>query len=137
MKCPRDGTELAKVELDQLGIELDKCHKCDGIWCDRSEFLRLRDSRLVEVEETLEVKYGDPEFVEGQTEGHMLCPTCDGGRLARHSGRAGIGRRLPRLARAPVDRVDRRGLLTSNVGRSRAVDLDDEAGVGAEEACVA
>ena len=49
MKCPRDGTHLARVIVD--GVEIDKCHKCDGIWCDRGEMERLRDRKIADVEE--------------------------------------------------------------------------------------
>lgn len=35
MKCPCDDTVLQRVEA--LGLELDKCHKCDGIWFDHGE----------------------------------------------------------------------------------------------------
>ena len=80
MKCPRDGTELAKVEI--LGLELDKCHKCDGLWFDRGELERIRDAEVPEIEEVLEEKYGDPEVTEGEVEGYMRCPRC-GGRLQR------------------------------------------------------
>jgi len=74
MKCPRDGTELARVNI--LGIELDKCHKCDGIWLDRGELERLRDSKVEDLEEVIEKKYGDPEFREGGVDAHMRCPRC-------------------------------------------------------------
>ena len=74
MKCPRDGTELAKVEI--MGIELDKCHRCDGIWFDRGELERLRDSGIEGMEEVLERKYGDPEFTDGAVDAHMRCPRC-------------------------------------------------------------
>lgn len=82
MKCPRDGTELTRVEI--LGLELDKCHKCDGIWCDRGELERLRDSKVEGIEEVLERKYGDPAFHEGAVEDHMRCPRCGDARLLRH-----------------------------------------------------
>lgn len=83
MKCPRDGTDLAKVTM--LGVELDKCHKCDGIWFDRGELETFRDAGVPDVEEAIEEKYGDPEFVEGATEGHMRCPKCADARLLRQS----------------------------------------------------
>ena len=82
MKCPRDGTALARVEL--LGVELDKCHKCDGIWLDRGELDKIREANLPDVEEVLEEKYGDPEYDEGTVDGHMRCPRCNG-RLRRQS----------------------------------------------------
>jgi Zn-finger nucleic acid-binding protein len=74
---------LAKVNI--LGIELDKCHTCDGLWFDRGELEHVRDSKVTDVETAIERKYGDPKPKEGQSEeGHMQCPRCDG-RLHRHS----------------------------------------------------
>jgi len=78
MKCPRDGTELEKVEI--LGLELDKCHKCDGIWFDRGELERIREAPQADLEEVLEVKYGDPKYKEAPVAGYMRCPRC-GARL--------------------------------------------------------
>lgn len=79
MKCPRDGTELQPVEI--LKIELDKCHRCDGIWCDRGELERLRDAKIGDIEEAVERKYGDPEFREGVVDAYMRCPRCGDARL--------------------------------------------------------
>ncbi len=79
MKCPRDGTELARVEI--LGLELDKCHQCDGIWCDPGELERLRDAKVEDIEEALESKYGDPEYKEGDIDAHMRCPRCGDARM--------------------------------------------------------
>ena len=81
MKCPRDGTRLARVDV--MGLELDKCHKCDGIWFDRGEMERLRDSQVTDLEEVLEKKYGDPDYEKGSVEGYMLCPRCGDARLRR------------------------------------------------------
>ena len=78
MKCPRDGTALAKVMVGD--IELDKCHLCDGIWCDRGELERIRDAQVTGVEEELEARYGNPTVERGETDGYMKCPRC-GGRL--------------------------------------------------------
>jgi Zn-finger nucleic acid-binding protein len=83
MKCPRDGTALSRVQL--LGLELDKCHKCDGIWFDRGELERIRDAQVEGAEELLEKKYGDPTFEEGAVEAHMRCPRCGDARLRRQS----------------------------------------------------
>jgi Zn-finger nucleic acid-binding protein len=81
MKCPRDGTELQPVLL--LGIELDKCHKCDGLWCDYGELEKLEEFGETDLEEIIEEKYGDPEYREDQVDGYMRCPRCDG-RLLEH-----------------------------------------------------
>ncbi len=85
MQCPRDGTSLARITL--AGIELDKCHKCDGIWCDPGEMERFRDARVADVEEMVEQKYGDPAVEEGDVSGYMRCPACDDARLigSRHT----------------------------------------------------
>ncbi len=79
MKCPRDGTVLQHVKL--AGVELDKCHQCDGIWFDHGELEQLRDAQLPEAEELLERQYGNPEVTPGKVEGYMRCPRCDDGRL--------------------------------------------------------
>ncbi len=82
MKCPRDGTELQAVRV--LDVDLDKCSKCEGLWLDRGEVDRLRDSKIAEVEAALEKKYGYPEYVNGETDGYMKCPRCNG-RLQCHT----------------------------------------------------
>jgi hypothetical protein len=78
MKCPRDGTKLAEVEI--LGMQLDKCHQCDGIWFDRGELKKIQEADVPSLEEALEEKYGDPEYEEGEVDGYMRCPRC-GNRL--------------------------------------------------------
>ncbi|MAV37674.1 MAG: hypothetical protein CMJ59_19705 [Planctomycetaceae bacterium] len=85
MKCPRDGTELASVSV--AGVELDKCHQCDGIWFDERELEVIRKLDLGEIEEQLEREFGrNPEYREGETDGYMRCPRCasDDGRLQQH-----------------------------------------------------
>lgn len=83
MKCPRDGTELAKVNA--AGIELDKCHNCDGLWLDYGELEALRKKKLSGLEENVEREYGNPTFVTGEKSGYMRCPRCgEEGRLSRH-----------------------------------------------------
>jgi len=76
MQCPRDGTALQKVNV--LGVDLDKCHKCDGIWFDRGEMERLQETKISDVEEVLESKYGDPVYAEGEKTDYMRCPRCNG-----------------------------------------------------------
>jgi Zn-finger nucleic acid-binding protein len=83
MKCPRDGTQLDKVRI--AGIEIDKCHQCDGIWFDRGELDRVRDAKVTDAEETLEREYGNPSFRRGRTEGYMLCPRCADKRLQQYT----------------------------------------------------
>jgi Zn-finger nucleic acid-binding protein len=81
MKCPRDGTVLQRVHTN--GLELDKCHKCDGLWFDKGELEDLRAKDVADVEAVLEDLYGSPDYVPGKTEGFMKCPRCDG-RLRSH-----------------------------------------------------
>ena len=71
--------------MSLASLELDKCHKCDGIWCDRGEMERLRDAKRTEIEQMLEQRYGDPSCKAGKTEGYMLCPRCRDARLQEHS----------------------------------------------------
>ena len=81
MNCPRDGALLARVEI--LGLQLDKCHQCDGLWLDRGELERLRDAKVEAVEEALEKKYGSPAAQEGSVSAYMRCPRCGDARLLR------------------------------------------------------
>jgi Zn-finger nucleic acid-binding protein len=79
MKCPRDGAELAKVKV--TGIELEKCHHCDGLWFDAGELDRVRKLDRTEIEEQIEKQYGNPVAKSGEVEGYMRCPRCVDGRL--------------------------------------------------------
>lgn len=79
MKCPRDGAELATVKV--AGIELDKCHHCDGIWFDPGELDRIRKLDRSDLEEQIERQYGNPKTEPGEVAGYMRCPRCDDGRL--------------------------------------------------------
>ncbi len=82
MKCPRDGTELERVDV--IGVDLDKCHQCDGIWLDYGELEALRALKIEHVEEVLEQKYGNPPVKPHQVEAYMRCPRCEDGRLSSH-----------------------------------------------------
>lgn len=79
MKCPRDGAELAPVKVG--AIEIDKCHQCDGLWFDEGELQRIQKMDRTDLEEQLEMQYGDPTVEPGQVDGYMRCPRCDDGRL--------------------------------------------------------
>jgi Zn-finger nucleic acid-binding protein len=80
MQCPRDGSRLEQVHV--VGLELDKCHRCDGIWCDHGEMERLRDSSIAGIEEVIEQEHGSPVPQGGEVHGYMTCPRC-GKRLQR------------------------------------------------------
>jgi hypothetical protein len=38
-RCPRDGTNL--IERNHLGVTLDDCPKCGGLWLDKGELERV------------------------------------------------------------------------------------------------
>ncbi len=61
MKCPKDGTSLARVDVGAIAI--DKCHQCDGIWLDYGELKQLRSSGQQGIEEELEQRYGNSNLV--------------------------------------------------------------------------
>lgn len=75
-KCPRDGTRLSLIRVS--GVVLDKCHHCDGIWCDAGELKELKRAKVKEVEEALEKSYGNPLAQVEKLDGPMRCPVCDG-----------------------------------------------------------
>ena len=76
MRCPRDGSELQKVYARRL--ELDKCYRCDGLWFDRNEMEKLRDSGTLRLEEQIEKYHGNPRVKHGSKDGYMRCPACTG-----------------------------------------------------------
>ncbi|MED5448921.1 MAG: zf-TFIIB domain-containing protein [Planctomycetota bacterium] len=83
MKCPSDGTQLARIQLEEVVI--DKCHQCDGIWLDHSELKQLRNSSQPGLEEDIEGEYGNPVTQPGSIGDHMRCPVCqDVGLIGRH-----------------------------------------------------
>ena len=43
MKCPIDGTQLAK-EVYEANIEIEKCATCGGVWLDDNELERIQDT---------------------------------------------------------------------------------------------
>lgn len=83
MKCPRDGSELQPVDV--RGVELDKCHHCDGLWLDYGELKVIRKMQLDEIEEELESRFGNPDVTPTEVVAPMRCPRCgEEGRLIRH-----------------------------------------------------
>jgi hypothetical protein len=49
MKCPKCGADL--VSEDYHGIQVDRCHECDGVWFDagEAESLLRADSGIVSI----------------------------------------------------------------------------------------
>ncbi len=83
MKCPHDGSQLQSVNV--RGVEVDKCHQCDGLWLDHGELKALRAMDLGDIEEVIEHQYGNPTVKAGEVDGYMRCPRCgEEGRLMRH-----------------------------------------------------
>jgi Zn-finger nucleic acid-binding protein len=67
MNCPRCNAEL--VIEDHMGIEVDKCHGCGGMWLDHEELDELED------------KVYDQDELKGTTiyrthPSNMNCPKC-------------------------------------------------------------
>jgi Zn-finger nucleic acid-binding protein len=48
MKCPNCDTTLAMSE--RLGVEIDYCPECRGVWLDRGEIDRLLEQERARVE---------------------------------------------------------------------------------------
>lgn len=48
MKCPVDGTELLMAE--RLGVEIDYCPRCRGVWLDRGELDKIIEKATPAIE---------------------------------------------------------------------------------------
>lgn len=48
MKCPVDGTELLMAE--RVGVEIDYCPQCRGVWLDRGELDKIIEKATPAVE---------------------------------------------------------------------------------------
>jgi Zn-finger nucleic acid-binding protein len=58
IRCPNDNAKLTTYEY--MGIQIDICHKCGGLWLDDGEFSRLLTKDPVSV-----IVRGVLTFVEG------------------------------------------------------------------------
>lgn len=73
-ECPECGTDLLAEEI--LGITLDVCPQCAGIWFDDGELLKLKDlgeDAMSEVED--DVAPAEPEAPK-KAVSKRLCPDC-------------------------------------------------------------
>lgn len=43
-KCPKDGTDLIPLEIDNTDIIIKKCASCAGIWIDRKNLTKFLQS---------------------------------------------------------------------------------------------
>ncbi|MEX0682962.1 MAG: zf-TFIIB domain-containing protein [Dehalococcoidia bacterium] len=69
MQCPRDNTEL--VAEKQMGIEVDRCPSCKGLWLDHEELDQLEST----VASTAEERRATIEF--GERKSDLRCPVCE------------------------------------------------------------
>ncbi|QEG35966.1 TFIIB-type zinc ribbon-containing protein [Bythopirellula goksoeyrii] len=79
MKCPRDGSRLARAKID--GIRLKKCPECAGIWLDFHELEAVCGLKLADVESHLREEVDEIVNNTDAVAGYMRCPRCPNGRL--------------------------------------------------------
>ena len=46
MECPRDGTVMENVQ--SVGVRIERCLKCEGLWIDESELARVAEADIIE-----------------------------------------------------------------------------------------
>lgn len=82
-ECPRDYTPLAKEKLAVRGpdVTIDRCPKCQGLFLDKNELLRLTGDLKLN-------KYLRDE-VALDSDSKLLCPHC-GGIMDTEHGVAGV-----------------------------------------------
>ena len=80
MLCPRDGTELAPFPL--LGVQLDRCGACAGIWFDRGEFDAVRKLKPASAALPAQAKPVSGVAASKKLPVIAACPRC-GGRMSR------------------------------------------------------
>lgn len=68
MKCPHDGTDLAKEDLRD--IEVDLCPKCHGRWLDLDELDKL-EATVASTEEDRRAT-----VMYGERRSELKCPVC-------------------------------------------------------------
>lgn len=81
MKCPRTGTELKKITIE--GITVDVSEACGGVWFDNWELIKfdeVHEKGGEELSSLMEQHKNDSIDLSPR----MNCPKCDGIVLARH-----------------------------------------------------
>ena len=69
MKCPRCHAVLTTET--ELGIEVDRCHTCNGRWLDHDELAQLEATTAsTEADRRATIEYGERL-------GGLHCPICD------------------------------------------------------------
>jgi Zn-finger nucleic acid-binding protein len=102
LKCPRDGATLYRFQdrYFPLGIILERCPVCSGIWLNRGDFTRFQQARR-EMERTLKEKPRDEKLDEDIQ--RILA-------LHREGNDSGALNRLAAFLSTPVDRSTLRPL---------------------------
>ena len=79
MKCPRDGTELSEVNVDE--VILERCPKCSGMWFDFALLERVlsRESRALKAV----LPGGDAR--EQEPVDALVCPHCEDALIRMHT----------------------------------------------------
>ena len=68
LKCPRDAADLHTE--DHRGIDVDRCHTCNGMWLDSEELDKLEATvPSTEAERRATVTYAERK-------GEIKCPAC-------------------------------------------------------------
>ncbi len=90
MKCPHDGSDLAKREYES-DIEVDICRKCDGIWLDQGELERIQQTverdyqkELAAVPEATVQAYRNARQEHARAD--LACPQCSSAMTEREHG---------------------------------------------------
>lgn len=63
MKCPSCNETLAMTE--RLGIEIDYCPKCRGVWLDRGELDKIIEKSIAQPEQDQDQNYNAPPYNQG------------------------------------------------------------------------
>ncbi len=70
MECPGCGAVLIAIEF--MGVELDYCPQCGGVWLDKGEFADILDMAEVASGGLTEALYNAPSLSPGKGK----CPRC-------------------------------------------------------------
>tara|TARA_B100001248_G_C27398864_1_gene468067 strand:+ start:6504 stop:7019 length:516 start_codon:yes stop_codon:yes gene_type:complete len=80
MKCPRCKIENSLVPEIYEGVEIDRCHQCQGVWLDDGELVKIMQSEEESFSPELIQQAIAAAFTgipEAETQSHETCPRCD------------------------------------------------------------
>ncbi|MCF7791341.1 MAG: zf-TFIIB domain-containing protein [Victivallales bacterium] len=69
MKCPRDGTELKKHQID--GVNVESCKTCSGIFLKKGELNKIAHPLAGDLE------YSTLENMDPTRQSELKCPACE------------------------------------------------------------